>query len=356
MEAAMRITGLALMLAAIVMFSAPARAADPPKPPKTYFVGNSLTDHFLADKRSYNPNGPAIVRISRLAGIDHWDYGAQNIAGAPLWWLWYNPKDGGRGRHGIYEALAKEQWDALSLQPHGGTRLEYSGSRDEKLKTGVVIPKGAPRGDVDMATNYIKKALQNPANKDIQVYIYSTWVRFPREVREQLKKGEKVDVDYAKLWLARSDPPRMYTQQYFEALVAALNEKRKGELSALEKPVRMIPMGDVLLALDRRLKAGELADLDPKTDWKNINDAFQPGLGIHVNPLGQVIVSYVFYGTLCARSPVGLDMRSLMHEPTETPWSLSDEQNRIIQETAWQVVSTHPLAGVKERLEAEAAD
>jgi hypothetical protein len=322
--------------------------------PRTYFLGNSLTDHFTADSRTYNPNGPAIERICVEAGLPKWEHGGKNIAGAPLWWHWYNAKDGGRGLasgrycpEGPTEALGKLRWDQITFQAHGGTQLVSASTRDEKLKTGVVIPAGAPRGDVAMCTNFRKKALKNPENADMQVYVYSTWVRWPRDARAKLAEGKPLDpgeADYEALWLAQSDPPTMHTQQYFVALMNALNEKRAADLAGLKKPVLMIPAGDVLLALDRKLKSGELADLDPTTDWKDIRDAFQPGLGVHVNPMGQVVVSYIFYATLLGRSPEGLDMRSLLREPNETDLNLSDEQIRIIQKTVWDVVSSHPYA------------
>lgn len=329
--------------------------------PRTYFLGNSLTDHFTADSRIYNPNGPAIERICKQAQLPAWPYGGKNIAGAPLWWHWYNPKDGGRALagdrycpEGPTEALARLEWDQITLQPHGGTKLDATSGREEKLKTGIVIPEGAPRGDVAMCASFIGKALHNPANEDVQVYVYSTWVQFLRESRSKLKEGKPLDpgeADYEELWLATAeDDLRMYTRQYFEALQDRLNALRETELRKLRKPVLMIPAGDVLLVLDRKLKTGRLADLDPNTDWTDIRDVFQPGLGIHVNPVGQLIVSYVFFSTLLARSPEGLDMRSLLDDPKETGLSLTDEQLEIIQQTVWQVVRTHPRAGVKERL------
>lgn len=353
------LTGLAVLGAA--------RAADDtgeePPMPRTFFLGNSLTDHFTADSRKYNPNGPAIERICRQAGLPEWPYGGKNIAGAPLWWHWYHPDQGGRGLAAPWrgqdsptEALAQMQWDQLTLQPHGYTRLQDSRDQEDRLEDGAVIPAGAPRGDVAMCVGFIGKALENPANRDLQAYVYSTWVKFPDEVRDKLKAGtlEPDEGTYRELWLARNDPPQMYTRQYFETLQDRLNAERSagGRLEELRKPVLMIPAGDVLLALDEKLRSGELADPDPSTEWTDIRDAFQPGLGIHVNPIGQVIVSYIFYSTLLARSPDDIDMRSLLHEPTETHLSLSDEQLDVIRDTVWEVVRNHPRAGVRERLQA----
>ena len=77
--------------------------ADEVQMPRTYFIGNSLTDHFTADRRDYNPNGPAIDRICKVAGLPKWPNAGKNIAGAPLWWHWYHDQLPQKALHSIRE-------------------------------------------------------------------------------------------------------------------------------------------------------------------------------------------------------------------------------------------------------------
>jgi hypothetical protein len=332
--------------------------AEEAKLPRVYYIGNSLSDHFFADKRDYNPNGSAIDRICKAAGLPKWPNAGKCIAGAPLWWHWYHINDGLRGVRDP-EALAKEQWDIVSFQSHGGGGLHSASTRDETTKGGAFIKAGSPKGDVDMIVNFCGILLKNPANFDTQIYVYSTWVNYGKG--RELKPGESLPVeelDFSKRWLARSDPPVAFTQQYFEALQDELNALRAPgkPLEKLRKPVRLLPAGDVYLALDKKLKAGELADFDTRTPqecgvsdaWINIgtDPVKSTGRSIHVNPLGQTILSYIFFSTWLGRDCHGLDTRSLMNEPTKTEFSLSDQQLKIIWDTVWDVVKTHPRAGL----------
>lgn len=331
-------------MALLISVSVAAMAQDAPK---CFFIGNSLTDHFLADSRSYNPNGPAIERISKLAGIENWEYKAQNIAGAPLWWLWHHHEDGGRKYKGsVRDVLGGEDWDVLCLQPHGGYGLFARQKRDTTTKGGVDIKEGEEIGDVRMAANFIQAALKNPDNRDMQVIIYSTWANAPR--MKGVAKEDRPPLwthDFEARWTRKEEPPATFTQQYFEQLVAELEKLRQTEFPELVKPIRMMPAGDVMLAIDRKLKAGEIADTNPETEPKTVFDMYD---GIHVNPMGQVVVAYIFYSMLIRESPAGLDMRSLLNEPNETGWTLTDEQNRAFQEIAWEVISGHPLADIGE--------
>ncbi len=293
---------------------------------RSYHIGNSLTAQFLRcfPQTDFAPNGPAIELISDQLDLD-WQYGYDLIAGAPLHWHWSHPQDGNtHGGFGQFpEALPGHDWDFITLQPHN-SRLGLEGEEG---------------GDVTVASRMVGMALENPRNRDMRVYIYSSWVKRPKQRNEEGDIVRVEPVDFEKEWLAQNDPPKIFTRQYFEALVDALNST--DELQELVHPVRLIPVGDVLLALDRRLRDGAMEDLDPTTEPVDINDAYAGG--IHLNPIGQVVIASTWYATLFGRSPVGLDLRPLLED---TGLHLSDEQMHIIQETAWDVVRHHPMTGV----------
>ncbi len=128
----------------------------------------------------------------------------------------------------------------------------------------------------------------------------------------------------------------------------------------LDSPVRMVPVGEVWYACDRRIKAGEipgLADLYARNPhlvpgWKpetgitgGINIFYADG--IHPNPMPHLdgnVANFVNGMTICSvisgRSPLGL---------TGSIYSLDDQRDAVLikslQETVCQVVTAHPHAG-----------
>jgi hypothetical protein len=96
------------------------------------------------------------------------------------------------------------------------------------------------------------------------------------------------------------------------------------------KPVLLVPAGDVLLELDRRMKAGKVPG------YRDIGQVYADG--IHLKDVGSYIVGCTFYATLYRDNPVGLP---------SAPYKVHDARlARLIQEAAWDVVSTNDLAGV----------
>ena len=61
--------------------------------------------------------------------------------------------------------------------------------------------------------------------------------------------------------------------------------------------------------------------------------------GIHLNEPGSYLVGCTYFATLLRQSPEGL--------PTEPYGEIDPVLAKIIQETAWQVVSQHPDSGVR---------
>lgn len=78
------------------------------------------------------------------------------------------------------------------------------------------------------------------------------------------------------------------------------------------------------------MKAGEVAG------HKEIKDVFADG--IHLNNVGSYVVGCTYFATLYRENPKGL--------PAE-PYKVTDPKlAEVIQDTVWNVVSTHELAGV----------
>jgi hypothetical protein len=273
------------------------------KPCRAYFVGNSVTDTIRYG---------SLVRLAASRGHTL-TWGRDMIPGAPLSWLWEHPKDGFQEEpFGLYpRALPEFPWDVLSLQPFD----RHLDGKD---------------GDLAMAGKFVDLALKR--SPDIQVYVYSRWCR-----RDKAKDGSLI-LDYKTKWLRNYTggwDGTEETRDYFEKVVAGLRKAYEGRA----KPVLMIPVGDVLLELDTRMRAGKVPG------YSDIAQVYVDG--IHFNNVGSYIVGVTFYATIFRDDPKGL---------TAEPYNekLDPRNDRLIdnilaaeiQDAVWGVVSVHPLAGL----------
>jgi len=261
----------------------------PPDPFRAYLIGNSVTDQI-------NYDGLRLMAVGR-GHVHCW--GRHVILGSPLDNIWSNPASGfNTDPYGYYpNALPNYHWSAVSLQPF-----------DRQLAN-----------DTNYCSRFIDLTRTNPANADTQFYIYSRWPR----------KDPNGALNYDAKWL------RAYTgggqteesRDYFQQLVNAL----RGVYPTIEKPIRMVPVGDTLYELNQRMKAGQVLGF---TDVCQVYDD-----GIHFNSTGQFIVGTTYLATLYKEDPRG----------TSVPGSYGSIDPNVvwqIQDAAWKVVSTHQYSGV----------
>ena len=295
-----------------------------------YHVGNSVTDTI---------NYGGLGGLATQAGGGY-TYGRHMIPGAPLEWLWKNQDSGFKEEpYGAPNtAFVNHKWDVITLQPFDRQMTQDDGW-----------------GDRAMVGRYVDLALQNQANRDAQVYIYSRWPR-----REEIKNAndqvtgykpfnfqEKWDRKYTGGWDNTNE-----TRDYFKQL---LDGARTDHGQALTKRVLMVPVGDVLYEIDKRAKQGVFPGL---TDVSEIY-----GDGIHFGNLGSFITGSTFFATLYKQNPNGMaipatwtqpytaytasgnfDLPGMADDPTRP--NISQETIHLLQQAIWDVVSTHPDAGV----------
>lgn len=266
------------------------KTAKTPQTLRVYHIGNSVTDTIR-----YH----ALAKMAETAGY-RYIFGRHMIPGAPLAWIWEHPDSGFKEEpFGYYpNALPKFEWDVLTLQPF-----------DRQLTGGD--------GDLAVAKRYIDLALTKSPN--LRVYVYSRWPR-----REQ-----DLSLDFAEKWLRKytggwdgTNETRDYFEQVTQGLRAAYPTRKDR--------IFLVPVGDVLLALDKKMKAGKVPG------HSGIVTVYSDG--VHFNDVGAYIAGCAFYATLFRESPVGL---------SGSPYDVSDARlARTIQETVWEVVREHPLSGV----------
>ncbi len=290
----------ALLLASLILSEVAAHHTDPPKPApvknaspqrlRAYHIGNSVTD-------TIRPAALAKMAESRKRT---YTWGRHMIPGAPLQWIWEHPGDGFKeDPFGYYpNALSRYEWDAIILQPF-----------DRHLD--------GDDGDLARASAFLDLAARKSPRA--RLYIYSRWPR--RDANGALDFAAKWNRAYTGGWDNTEEG-----RDYFEKLLAALRKARPHEA----KRMFLVPVGDVLLALDKKMRNGEVPGL------ASAKDLYADG--IHFGDTGAYVVGCTFYATLMRDDPRGL--------PTAPYGAVTPEAAKVIQETVWEVVRTHPLAGV----------
>lgn len=254
---------------------------------RAYFIGNSVTDTVR-----YGP----FAELAKSRGIElRW--GRQMIPGAPLEWIYDHPNDGfNEAPYGTYPKALKEfSWDAVSLQPFD----RHLVGKNEK---------GEARGDVALITEFARMAAgQNP---DVQIYLYERWPRmswrgkglsFDKNDYDPTKPGSGVDLTKVDDFLERWNAP--YTggwdltnegRDYFAKLLAAVHD----ETPFLKRPAQLVPVGQVMAALHRKLVNGAVPG------YTSVYQLYKDG--IHLNEAGSYLVACTFFATFFDESPVGL--------------------------------------------------
>ena len=179
------------------------------------------------------------------------------IPGSPLSWLWEHPKDGFQQEpFGLYpRALSEYAWDVLSLEPFD----RHLDGKD---------------GDLAMAGNFIDLALSA---------VLMSRSTFTHAGQEKIRR--RMDLLFSTTKRSGSGPytgqwdGTEETRDYFERVVAGLRKAYEGKA----KPVLMVPVGDVLLELNQRMRLGKVAGV---TD---IAEVYVDG--IHFNNVGSYIVA-----------------------------------------------------------------
>jgi hypothetical protein len=111
--------------------------------------------------------------------------------------------------------------------------------------------------------------------------------------------------------------------------VAELNKKYN------TTAVRVAPVGQAVLKLREKIIAGEVPGL------KEQNDLFSDPIGHAKTPL-QALVAYCYYALIYEKSPVGLPVPAVLGNAKE-----NQMLNRLLQEIAWEAVTSHPQSGVQ---------
>lgn len=162
--------------------------------------------------------------------------------------------------------------------------------------------------------------LARGARPGVRLYLYETWHR----------------LDDPEGWLARIDTDRGALWER-RLLARAMAEPGVGA-------VHVIPGGQVLAALVRRIEAGGVPGLSRREDlFARAADGTVDA--IHLNDLGAYVIALTHYAVLTGQSPLGLP-HALTRADGSAATAPQPEAARIMQQVVWQVVTGYALTGV----------
>jgi hypothetical protein len=164
--------------------------------------------------------------------------------------------------------------------------------------------------------------LARAAAPHTEVFLYETWHRLD----DPAGWLERLDRDLPELWLARLADPELM-------------------VSGPERPLRLIPAGQVLAAFVRDLEArGGQDGLQSRADLfaRTPEGQLDP---IHLGDLGNYLVALTHFAVLYRQSPIGLphQLRRADGSPAQAP---AEPIARRMQELVWSVVTREPRTGV----------
>jgi hypothetical protein len=250
--------------------------ADAKEPLAIFHVGNSLTD------QAYGMHDIAKARGQETK------FGRHMIPGAPLEWLWNHRAEGFREPDRDKPAdgiLNENKWDALILQPFGRQ----------------------PENSIEYGAKYAAAAYAG--NPECQVYVFAN---YPDIGKEQ----EKKDL-WEQRWLSETDTRGRATfQKVAEGITAQFPEK---------KPVKIIPVGEVMYQLHLRMKNGKVPG------YGHIADLYADG--VHLKAEGKYLEAVAHYAVVFQQDPHDCIISGLRF------WKGPYGVDKAFAEVAWEVVA-----------------
>jgi hypothetical protein len=296
---------------------------------RIYHIGNSVTD---------------TINYAGLGGIatgmgDSYTFGRHMIPGAPLAWIYSRGLDSNNdgiandpsgfqeAPFGYYNtALANFQWEAVTLQPFDRQLGTPTGALD-------AFPNVSGSSDLPIIRSYVNILRSNPANANTKVYIYSRWPR---------RANNTAPLDFPAQW------NRTYTggwdgtnesKDYFEKVTVGTRQIMTN-LGAANQ-VNMVPVGDVLLELDRRIKLGQVPG------YTDITQFYADG--VHLTNVGGYVTGLTFYATIYGKDPRGQPVPAQYLNAGyggSAPIPIPPALVPVLQDIVWSVVNGHPYSGV----------
>ena len=264
--------------------------------PATFAPGAEGTKVFVCAHSFMIYTAGMLPAIAKAADVLHLNAGQQMIGGSQVIQHWKVPDEQNQAKKALKEGMA----DVLTLSPH------------------LLMPD-------EGIDNFTKLGLEK--NPNLRVYVQASWA--PRDGKMSDFTNSMRDAVTAEEVRQMRDTHYTSWQTKLEAQVKALNT------AVGKEAVCIIPASTAVYALRERIAEGTAPGLTKQTEL------FRDDLG-HPTEVMALLVTYCHFAAIYQRSPVGIAVpASLKTNPQ------AEALNKLLQEIAWQAVSTYPMSGVK---------
>ncbi len=276
------------LVVALLLAHGSVAAQTPAKGQRVFYSGHSF--HYFMP--------PILAQMAKSAGIkDHTQVGLSAIGGSRVIQHWNVPEAKNKAK----TALMSGKVDVFTMAP-------------------IFLPD-------EGIENFVKLALEH--NPKIRILVQENWL--PWDHYDPRFKAPKDKVDHNAPTVESLQ--RMHAP-YFKSIeehVTELNKKYE------TRAIHIAPVGQAVIALRTKILAGEAPGL------KQQADLFYDAIGHAKAPL-VALVGYCYYASIYLRSPVGLPLPEVLDYGNP---EVQGKLNRVLQEIAWEAVTSHPMSGVK---------
>jgi len=237
-----------------------------------------------------------LPEIAQAAGVAHLKAGQQMIGGSRVLQHWDLPDEQNQAK----KALQEGNVDVLTLSPH------------------LLIPDAG----ID---NYTKLGLEK--NPRLRVLVQASWV--PKDGKPGTFTNAMRDAVTVEEIRQMRDVHHNGWLKQLEAQVTTLNA------AADKQAVCILPVSAAVYALREHIAEGKAPGLTKQSEM------FRDDHG-HPSDLMALMVSYCHFAAIYQRTPVGLPVPAKIKDRPQ-----AEELNKLLQQIAWDAVTTHPMSGVK---------
>lgn len=279
-------------------FMAKSGVAKSSSKPATFQPGAEGTKVFVCGHSYMIYTAGMLPAIAKSAGVQHLFAGQQMIGGSQVIQHWNLPDDKNEAKKALRAGLV----DVLTLSPH------------------LMLPD-------DGITNYTKLGLEK--NPNLRVLVQASWA--PQDGRMGAFTNAMRDAVTAEELRQMRDAHHGGWLKMLEAQAATLNSEIGRET------VHIIPVSAAVYALREKVAEGKVPGIAKQSEL------FRDDHG-HPSNVLSLLVTYCHFAAIHQRSPVGIRVPdSLKAHPS------SAELNRLLQEIAWETVTSYPMSGVVKR-------
>ncbi len=315
----------------------------------------------------------------------------------PGWQIWMHVDAMRRNPEGHpRKLLTSGQWNAVVIQ-HFGTHPGLKNNVRKSVFLNQQFDEPRDVSDLASASEIIDLLLASAKNPDeVYVFIYNSWPGIPgadelnkriqqetekslqaagksrEEILKQLKERKPTPEEmdplvrafrYADHWLGRyewnPEVPWMSKNAHSRDYVSQLMEELRAKYPQLAKTgrLRLIPNGEVFLALDQKARAGQLPGLD------NIGRFYTDGGHVRCG-LPRYTLAATCYTVIFGEHPGKLDptiynnkdnyRNDRLPQPGYVHWpdlgeliEITPERKKLVDDTVWEVVRENPYTGAR---------